>query len=511
MSKRFSRFDPVNILVVDDDESSLFLLGNMLRKAGINSVETARNGIAAKDFLSSANLDVVLLDLSMPIMDGFEMLEWIRHNCNDRRYSVIVVTSAYDRDDISRCFTLGADDYIHKPLSQDVLEIRIESVLSRRAVLQEKEASFAARFQGILDLSPDAVLLLSNASIVLKANAAAETMFGAVPDGLIGSTVDDLLIDGSGNVSTNAPARGRTEYDTGHRRSLMGRRLDGGTFPAEAALRKVDAELGPDAILWVRDVTERKRRDAELQALQNQLSRALGASAMGELGTMMAHELNQPLASVTSYLGAVQRLLKREDGRATPAVHDILGKAADQARRGGEIIAGLRRLLATGDVSWQALDLNEVARTARDLAAAPAGLSDVEIRVVPASDVPTVLGDRVQLLLAVTNLIRNAIDAVRRGPPSRSVPGCVRIETATDGDRAVLTVRDNGPGLAGVPTDGMFDMLVSSGSTGMGVGLAIVKTAVDRHGGSVSAADGPDGGAVFAITLPASNRSHDRP
>jgi len=446
----------------------------------------------------------------MPIMDGFEILEWIRCNCEDRAYSIIVVTSAYDRDDISRCFSLGADDYIHKPPSQHVLEIRIESVLSRRAVLQEREASFAARIQGILDLSPDAVLLLSGTDVVLKANEAAGTMFGATPDGLIGSTIHDLLLHGAETVAQAALAYDPTEAARGGRRSLLGRRLDGETFPAEAALRKLEADPGPGAILWVRDVTERERREAERQALQNQLSRALGASAMGELGTMMAHELNQPLASVTSYLGAARRLLKREENPVTPAIHDMLGKAAEQARRGGEIIAGLRRLLATGDVTWQMLDLNEVVTTASDLAAAPAGLSDVEVHLVLSPQPPMVLGDRVQLLLAVTNLIRNGIDAVRRGAPARSVPGNIRIETTTDEDRAVLSVRDNGPGLDGMPADRMFDMFVSSGSAGMGVGLAIVKTAVDRHGGSVSAADDPDGGAVFTMTLPAAGRAQDR-
>jgi PAS domain S-box-containing protein len=255
---------------------------------------------------------------------------------------------------------------------------------------------------------------------------------------------------------------------------------------------------------WVavqRDITARKDALELARLHREELAHATRLSAMGEMASGLAHELNQPLAAIRNYLhGTLNRLETRPDD--LPPVTAALAKALDQSDRAAQIIRRIRGFVGkrTSPRSAQAID-RLVAET---LALAEPDLKKhgavVESRVP--EGLPPVCVDGIQIEQVLLNLIRNAVEAMEAVEPAADRK--VEIDAAAEPDppRVQLTVRDHGPGLTDEQQDHLFHPFYTTKRGGMGMGLTISQSIVHAHDGRLWASPHPEGGTVFHLVLP---------
>ena len=363
-------------------------------------------------------------------------------------------------------------------------------------VLADREA----HLRSIFDAAPDAMIVIDERGIVQSYSEAARRMFGWASAEVVGR-----------NISMLMPSPYRQEHDgylqryhdTGEKhiigigRIVVGERKDGSLFPIELNVGEVRSQRTRFFTGFIRDLTERQETEARLQELQSELVHISRLSAMGEMASALAHELNQPLSAVANYLGGVRRLMEQgqaDDGRALDAV----GKAAEQAVRAGDIIRRLRDFLARGEGERSVESLTRVVQEACTLALVGAKEYGVRVQYRLDPRVDRVVVDRVQIQQVIVNLVRNALDAMAEHEGQREL----RVSTApTDGDMALVSVADTGPGLDPGAAARLFQPFVTTKAQGMGVGLSISRSIVEGHGGRIWTEPNPGGGAVFHFTI----------
>jgi two-component system sensor kinase FixL len=291
-------------------------------------------------------------------------------------------------------------------------------------------------------------------------------------------------------------------YRTGERRIIgigrvvVGERRDGSTFPMELAVGEMIGKDGRFFTGFIRDLTERQETETRLQELQTELVHVSRLTALGEMASALAHELNQPLSAIANYLQGSADLLARDPVPAEK-VRGALGKASDQALRAGEIIRRLREFVARGETERRVESLPKLIEEASALALVGAKEHGVGVRYQMDADVDLVLADRVQIQQVVLNLIRNAIDAMGDAPTRRLTIAVRRIAP----DMAEISVADTGSGIHPEIAAQLFQPFITTKRTGMGVGLSISRTIVEAHGGRIWAESNPKGGATFRFTL----------
>lgn len=356
-----------------------------------------------------------------------------------------------------------------------------------------------AHLQSILDTVPDAMIVIDEAGLMRSFSSAAERLFGWTAAEVIGLNVSMLMPQPYRNAHDGYLKR---YYATGERRIIgigrvvVGERKGGGTFPMELSVGEIDVPGGRFFTGFVRDLSERQAAEARLQELQTELIHISRVTAMGEMASALAHELNQPLSAIANYLKGSSRLLARPDVDQA-RLHDALNKAADQALRAGEIIRRLRDFAARGETERRVESLVRIVEEASALALVGAKEHGVSVRFTLSPEVDQVLADRVQIQQVVLNLIRNAMDAMV-GTARRQLT--IGVASGEPG-MAVVSVTDTGPGIAPAALDQLFQPFVTTKADGLGVGLSISRTIVEAHGGQIWAEPTTGGGATFRFSL----------
>lgn len=361
--------------------------------------------------------------------------------------------------------------------------------------LAEREA----HLQSIVDTAPDALIVINEAGVMQSFSQAAERLFGWTAGEVVGQNVSILMPEPDRSAHDGYLAR---YYETGERRIIgvervvVGRRRNGETFPMELAVGEVRTERGRYFTGFVRDLSERQAAEARVQALQSELVHISRVTAMGEMASALAHELNQPLTAINNYLRGSTRMLARPDPDPN-RLREALAKAGEQALRAGEVIRRLREFAARGETEQGIESLRAIVEEASALALVGAAEKGVAVTFSYDAAVSRVLADRVQIQQVVLNLIRNAIDAMgetaRRDLAisiSREAPGMARV-----------TVADTGPGISPDILGDLFQPFITTKAEGMGVGLSISRTIVESHGGRIWVEPTPGGGATFCFTL----------
>ena len=372
---------------------------------------------------------------------------------------------------------------------------RIAADESARAMMARE-----AHLQSILDTVPDAMVVIDTTGYIQSFSAAAEALFGYSSGEVINK-----------NVSILMPSPYREEHDgylqrylrTGQRRIIgtgrivVGERKDGSTFPMELSVGEMKS--GKDRFFtgFIRDLTERQESNPACRSCNPSLIHISRLTAMGEMASTLAHELNQPLSAIANYLKGSRRLLESREDESTPLIRDALDKAAEQAVRAGQIIRRLRDFVARGESERRVENIKRLVEEASTLALV--GAKDQAIRVQFDFDpsVELVLADKIQIQQILLNLIRNSVEAMQSGARRE-----LRLSAArADNDMVRLSVADTGSGLAPEVVSQLFQPFVTTKQHGMGVGLSICRTIVESHGGQIWAEPNSSGGTVFHFTL----------
>jgi two-component system sensor kinase FixL len=376
----------------------------------------------------------------------------------------------------------------------------------RRAVILTRDAlAREAHLQSILDTVPEAMIVIDERGTMQSFSSAAERLFGHRAADAIGQNVKVLM-----------PSPYREGHDgylqryknTGERRIIgigrvvVGQRKDGSTFPMELAVGEMKSGQQRFFTGFIRDLTERQQTEARLQELQSELVHISRLTAMGEMASTLAHELNQPLSAINNYLKGTRRLLEGETGERPEMMRDALEKAADQAIRAGQIIRRLRDFVSRGESERRVENITKLVEEASALALV--GVKDRGIRVTFQFDpsIERVLADRVQIQQVLLNLIRNAMDAME-ATQARDLA----ISVTPVGDNLVrVSVSDTGSGIGPEVAEQLFQPFVTTKRHGMGVGLSISRTIIEAHGGRIWVEPNPAGGTVFHFTLTSVNQ-----
>jgi two-component system sensor kinase FixL len=375
---------------------------------------------------------------------------------------------------------------------------------ARAAAAHAGLAEREAHLRSILETIPDAMIVIDEAGLMQSFSPAAERLFGWRAEEVAGRNVNMLM-----------PSPYREQHDgyleryyrTGERRIIgigrvvVGERRDGSTFPMELAVGEMRGKSGRFFTGFIRDLTERQETETRLQELQSELVHVSRLTALGEMASALAHELNQPLSAIANYLQGSGDLLDREPV-PKEKLKGALQKATDQTIRAGEIIRRLRDFVARGEADRQVESLPKLIEEASALALVGAKEHGISVRYAMDPAVDLVLADRVQIQQVVLNLIRNAIDAMEGTLERRLTIAVRRLRE----DQAEISVADTGPGISPEIADQLFQPFVTTKRTGMGVGLSISRTIIEAHGGRLRAGSNPEGGATFTFTLPMAER-----
>jgi PAS domain S-box len=373
--------------------------------------------------------------------------------------------------------------------------------VSASAAAEEALKAREAHLRSILETVPDAMIVTDEQGLIQSFSVAAERLFGLSAAEAVGR-----------NVSILMPSPYREKHDayierylkTGERRIIgigrvvVGQRSDGSTFPMELAVGEMVSGGARYFTGFIRDLTERQKTEARLQELQAELVHMSRYTALGEMASTLAHEINQPLTAITNYLKGCHRLLAQMEGERIALLRDGVGQAAEQALRAGQIIRHLRDFVARGESEQCRENLPKLIEEASALALVGAREKGVRVTFNLDPAATHIFADRIQIQQVLLNLIRNAIEAMQDAPVREL---SVSTRALSGGDFVQISVADTGTGLAEEVLNHLFEPFVTTKQHGMGVGLSICRTIVAAHGGRIWADTEAGVGTTFHFTL----------
>ena len=503
-----------NLLIVDDDSKALLAMEALLSGPGRNIV-TAASGQEALRWLLRKEFAVILMDVRMPDMDGFETADLIRQS-ERLRHIPIIFLSAIDtlEADVYRGAAKGAVDYLFKPVVPDVLKSKVSVFvdlfhmnerLKRKAVEQSEE-----RFRLLVESMQDyAIFMLDPEGRVTSWNAGAERIEKFQQEEIIGEpfvrfyTAEDQALGLPAQALRYAAANGRSEQEGWRVRK------DGGRFWANtivsALLDERESLVGFSVV--TRDLTERKRveevlreSEAKLRRQAQELEQQLIASgrlvSLGVVTASMAHEFNNPLGIV---MGFAQELLT--EAAPESRNYHALKIIDEETRRCQRLIQELLQFARPRSADLCPTDIKQAIDKTVTMVANRLYKQKIETHILLDDNLPLISADPQQLEQVLINLFLNAIDAM---PNGGHITVRAALDAANDSAPAItIAVTDDGNGIDPGDLPKIFQPFFSAKKgKGIGLGLSICDRIIQNHGGKIAVQSKPDEGTSFTLHLP---------
>ena len=477
----------------------------------ITRVQTREDFVAS---LEKGGFDVILADYSLPSFDGMSALKIAAQRSPDVPF-IFVSGTLGEELAIEALKTRrhglrpeGAALEARARRCSGALREARERIERKRA--EEAARAATARLEGILNIALDAIISVDSNQRIILFNQGAEKVFGYAQAEVIGRPLDLLLPQRFADIHRKHIEDFTRSSDTarimGQRREVSGRRKDGGEFPADASISKL--ELGGEVVFTVilRDVTEQKRAEGERAKLEERLQQAEKMEAIGRLASGIAHDFNNVLGGIIAY-GEMLFDEAPDDAPRKRYANNVLTAATRGRELVDQILAytrsqrGKRRPI---DVSRTVAETLELVRSTlpRSITLHP------DIPAVPL----VVMGDVTQLHQIVTNLCSNSVHAMKTGGALRVAitpldVGAARAlshGTLKPAGYARLSVEDSGSGMDETTLTRIFEPFFTTKEVGRGtgLGLALVYAIVTDLGGAIDVKSMPGEGSTFSIYLP---------
>ncbi|MGB9458930.1 MAG: ATP-binding protein [Bryobacteraceae bacterium] len=517
----------IKILLVDDTPENLVSLEATLGGLGEELV-IARSGKEALRHLLNDDFAAVLLDVRMPEMDGFETAELIRSRPRTKHVPILFLTGYRNEEHLFRGYHLGAVDFLFKPIVPEVLRSKVavfvelsrgnaklqkqaETLRRQAEVLQKAEQ----RFRSLLEAAPEAMVVCRPDGEIVMVNSQAEVLFGCGRGKLISQNIRTLVPGWSFEF------RPVWDEDYTHIKTQPAERAvelhalrNGVAFPVEISLSPLQIEEGTVITTAIRDITERKKAEEQIRQLNARLEERVlerteelmrSNEELQQFAYIASHDLQEPLRTVSVY---AQLLAKRYQGRVGDDADQFIDFIVGSAERMEKLIHDLldfSRVDARGADFFTKTDCNTALDDAvRNLQS----LIEESGAVITPEPLPCVTGDPVQVTRLFQNLLVNSIKY-----RSEDIPR-IHVAAQTGDGEILFSVSDNGIGIEPQYAEKIFGIFrclqPRDRSSGSGMGLAICRKIVTRHGGRIWVESNLGSGATFYFTLPGSSNAAAR-
>ncbi|MGB8521406.1 MAG: PAS domain S-box protein [Candidatus Acidiferrales bacterium] len=375
--------------------------------------------------------------------------------------------------------------------------------ISVRKAAEKRLAQMEGRYRGLLEAAPDAMVVVNQVGEIVLLNVQAEKQFGYRRDELVGQKVKNIIPEGFAErlvADRLRSAEDALAQQIGTGIELYGRRKNGSEFPIEIMLSPLESAEGILVTAAVRDITTRKKAEAHLLQKVKELNRS--NEELEQFAYIASHDLQEPLRMVASY---TQLLSRRYKGKLDSDAEEFISFAVDGASRMQRLIKDLLAYSRVGTKAKDLLDTSSEEALQQALINLRGAIEESGAQVTH-DPLPIVVADEMQLIQLFQNLVGNAIKYQNPGVPR------IHISAARNGEkRWKFSVRDNGLGIDSQYFErifGMFQRLHKREEfEGTGVGLAICKKIVERHGGSISVESQLGHGSTFCFALGESEKS----
>ena len=497
------------ILLVDDNQDSRFAVVETLRKLTDHTVEEVDSGFAMLDRVRRQDYDLVLLDVQMPGMDGFEVCRRLRADDRTRRLPVLFLTAThYQVESRLKGLEVGADDFIVQPVSNQELVARIKSVLRVKALADEIRQHNTELESKVRQRTVDVEKLANQ--LRAERDVLRET-FDVFEEGL-------SLVGPTGALEV-VNTTGRRYYDSPMRVDLDALARDAMNRAAACDCQLVNAGRAyvaraypvseGRAVVFIRDITD--ERDREVRRLQAEKLASIGMLAAG-----VAHEINNPAAFVLANIEALCAQMRLIEDRVkdlpggaaqTLGVASVLFEATAMLQESKEGMVRIHRIVRdlgsfshVDDDSTAPINVNAAVESALTMLR-----NELKYRARVERDLratSAVRANSARLGQVFLNLIMNAAQALDESGIKRNV---VTVSSFEDGPDVVVQVQDNGPGIPPEIMPRIFDSFFTTKPRGIGTGLGlpISQGIVRSMGGEITVDSRPNSGAIFRVRLPA--------
>jgi PAS domain S-box-containing protein len=385
--------------------------------------------------------------------------------------------------------TLASAATIHRDCTGMHLVI-LYDITQRKQIEAQLKSIFNASVEGIITTDMD--------NAIVSANAAVETMFGYKPDELVGCNINKLMP--SSSAETNGYNMPRTEKPIGQIQEVEGVHKNGFTVPLDMSMAEFSIDNTPYFTYIMRDVSTRKHREQQDKEHLNELAHVTRLGLMGEMASGIAHEVNQPLAAISSYTQVSLNLINTESPDLLK-LSEILYKTQQQALRAGRIIHRMRNFVRSHAIHRSNADLNTLIYHAADLCISELKQNNIKLLFELENNLPPVYVDHVQIEQVILNLLRNSIDALQSLPAKQQ--RYITIQSRLTVDNLIqLRVKDNGPGLDEDQQRQVLTPFYTTKADGMGMGLSISRSLIEAHDGNLHFNSQLGKGTTFYFTLP---------
>jgi PAS domain S-box-containing protein len=369
--------------------------------------------------------------------------------------------------------------------------------ISVRREAEKHLARMEGRYRGLLEAAPDAMVVVNQAGDIVLLNVQAEKQFGYHRDELVGQPMKNIIPAGFAErliADALRSAEDALAQQIGTGIELTARRKDGSEFPIEIMLSPLESAEGILVTAAIRDITMRKVAEAHLLYKVEELNRS--NEELGQFAYIASHDLQEPLRMVASY---TQLLARRYKGRLDSDADEFITFAVDGANRMQRLIQDLLAYSRVGTKGKELLETSSEDALERSLLNLRGAIADSGALVTHDS-LPSVLADEMQLVQLFQNLVGNAIKYQRAGTPKIHISA-----SKNGGAKWTFSVRDNGLGIDPQYFERIFVMFQRLHKreefAGTGIGLAICKKIVERHGGTISVESQPGQGSNFLFAL----------
>jgi len=504
---------PPKIFIVDDDPFQVQLLESILSKENYDTIACTDSKKAIAD-AADISPDLILLDLIMPDIDGFEVCRYLKSDPRTRHIPIIFVTAKKDQATESQGFQLGAVDYITKPFNPVVIKARIRNQLELKGhrdslellVLERTDERDKSKkqFQDLVEKSMVGIAIIQAQEMVYQ-NPELERMipgldekiykndFGFVhPEDLVQLTVAYQNMVTQKTVNMEADLRILANEKTDYQKAYKWVNCRASTFNYQ----------GNEAILInLVDITHTK----ELEKLL--LNRNKMAS-LGRIASGMAHEIRNPLTGITSYLYSLDQICASKTvlPKDIELMQEIVGQLKQASHKVEAVIKRVLDFSKPTAPQMVRIDINQCLDNVLNLTAVTMRKAGIEITAALADKLPNCYGDMALIEQVILNLIQNAGRALKEAKDQKKIA----VSTYAHDNSVSVAVSDSGPGVPKDLRDKIFDPFFTTSPDGSGIGLSIAQRIVTDHSGSITVEESQLGGAHFTVTLPIEKRRYPR-